>query len=212
VPIVVVGGHTRNIGKTALVEDIIRAFPKAVWTAIKITQFGHGECAAGAGCDCAPRDHAFALDRETVRDSGTDSSRFLAAGAARSFWLRTKQGQLALGMPALRGVLADGGFSILESNSVLRFVRPALYLVVLDPTRQDFKPSARVNLNRADAFVRRSTAPDGWTEIPRTLLQSRPAYVQPLGTDLPAEMVEWLRGRLFGNCPLTAPTPEGKTP
>ena len=31
--ILVVGGHTRNIGKTQLVVEIIRAFPQARWTA-----------------------------------------------------------------------------------------------------------------------------------------------------------------------------------
>ena len=42
--LLVVGGHTRNIGKTALVVDLIRAFPEAAWTAVKITQYGHGVC------------------------------------------------------------------------------------------------------------------------------------------------------------------------
>jgi hypothetical protein len=40
--LVVVGGHTRSIGKTQLVCDIIAAFPKTEWIAGKITQYGHG--------------------------------------------------------------------------------------------------------------------------------------------------------------------------
>ncbi len=190
------GGHTRNIGKTALVVDIIRAFPAMAWTAVKITQFGHAECAAGAGCDCAPREHAFALDAETNSDSGTDSSRFLAAGAARSFWLRTKQGQLALGMPALRQALSTAGFSILESNSVLHFIRPALYLVVLDPSREDFKPSAQTFLDRADAFILRSAAAAAWRSVSGSLLAGRPSFSQPLGTALPPALTAWIRDNL----------------
>src|SRR5215469_11686409 len=101
--VVVVGGHTRSIGKTQLVCDIIAAFPKADWIAGKITQYGHGVCAQnGEDCDCAPTEHVCALDWEQRFDTGTDSSRFLAAGAKRSFWLRTKQGYLAEGMPLLR--------------------------------------------------------------------------------------------------------------
>ena len=44
--IVVVGGHTRNIGKTSLAAGIVAAFPEMHWTAFKITQFGHGVCSA----------------------------------------------------------------------------------------------------------------------------------------------------------------------
>ena len=55
--VVVVGGHTRNIGKTQLVCDLIAALPEAEWIAGKITQYGHGVCAQnGAECDCAPDD------------------------------------------------------------------------------------------------------------------------------------------------------------
>jgi len=100
--VIVVGGHTRSIGKTQLVCDVISAFPQANWIAGKITQYGHGVCAQnGENCDCAPDEHVCAIEWETRADTGTDSSRFLAAGAHRSFWLRTKQGFLAEGLPLL---------------------------------------------------------------------------------------------------------------
>jgi len=106
--LLVVGGHTRSIGKTQLVCDVIRAFPEAEWIAGKITQYGHGVCAQnGENCDCAPTEHVCALDWETRSDTGTDSARFLAAGAKRAFWLRTKQGYLAEGLPLLRKALAE---------------------------------------------------------------------------------------------------------
>src|SRR5262245_54665225 len=91
--IIVVGGHTRSIGKTQLVCDIISQFPSAGWIAGKITQYGHGVCARnGQNCHCAPDHHTVAIEWENESDTGTDSARFLAAGAKRSFWLRTKQG------------------------------------------------------------------------------------------------------------------------
>src|SRR5216684_3086259 len=94
--VIVVGGHTRSIGKTQLVCDLISAFPEKNWIAGKITQYGHGVCAQnGENCDCAPDEHVCAINWETQVDTGTDSARFLAAGAKRSFWLRTKQGFLA---------------------------------------------------------------------------------------------------------------------
>ena len=42
---------------------------------------------------------------------------------------------------------------ILESNSVLGFVQPDLYLVVLDPATEDFKDSARKYFDSADAVL-----------------------------------------------------------
>src|ERR1700674_548648 len=132
--LVVVGGHTRSIGKTQLVCDIIAAFPRTEWIAGKITQYGHGVCAQnGENCDCAPEAHVCALDWETQSDTGTDSARFLAAGAKRSFWLRTKQGYLAEGLPLLRDALKEtlgdqrneNVAVIIESNSLLQFLKPS---------------------------------------------------------------------------------------
>src|SRR5262249_13103179 len=110
--LIVVGGHTRSIGKTQLVCDIIGAFLNAHWLAGKITQYGHGVCAQnGESCACAPTEHAVALDWESagvpLTKSGSDSARFLRAGAEHAFWLRTKHGYLAEGMPLLRDAIAS---------------------------------------------------------------------------------------------------------
>src|ERR1700759_173420 len=105
--IVVVGGHTRNIGKTSVVAGLIAAMPQMHWTAIKITQFGHGVCSAnGEPCDCETADHTIAVSEERDATTGTDSSRYLAAGAVRSLWVRTRQGDLAAAIPALRKEIA----------------------------------------------------------------------------------------------------------
>jgi hypothetical protein len=195
----VVGGHTRSIGKTSLVEDLIRAFPEAGWTAVKITQYGHGVCTThGEPCECASATHPYALDEETDRSGGTDTSRFLVAGARRSLWLRTRQGELAEGMPLLRGALTEGENVILESNAVLAFIRPALYLVVLDARLPDFKETAQRYLDRADAFVLRTTATDtAWTGVSQRLISAKSAFYQPLGDPLPGDLLEFVRERYF---------------
>jgi hypothetical protein len=198
--VIVVGGHTRSIGKTQLVCDVIAAFPQAKWIAGKITQYGHGVCAQnGENCDCAPDEHVCAINWETQADSGTDSARFLAAGARRSFWLRTKQGYLAEGLPLLREALqetrgdAAGELPplIVESNSLLQFLRPSLYFAVVDPAKDDFKESARAALDRADALVLRESAetfPEtgpAWLKLPVRLLREKPSVSQREGEPLP---------------------------
>ena len=75
------------------------------------------------------------------------------AGAAHALWVRTEQGRLAEAMPTLRQRLEGARNVILESNSVLKFLRPDLYLTVLDPSTADFKNSAREFLDRANAVI-----------------------------------------------------------
>jgi hypothetical protein len=209
--LIVVGGHTRSIGKTQLVCDVIRAFPEENWIAGKITQYGHGVCAKnGENCGCAPDEHSYAISWEKNAETGTDSSRFLAAGAQRSFWLRTKQGFLAEGLPLLREALAELNPTnanepptlILESNSLLQFVQPSLYLAVIDPSRDDFKDSARIVLDRADALVLRGGGGDGlvsqapWMKLPREVLNQTPSVRQREGEPLPLPLQVLIRRTL----------------
>ena len=151
---VVIGGHTRDIGKTSVMCALIREFAPLGWTAVKITQYGHGICSRdGRVCDCAPGEHPFAVTEETDAQGPGDTCRYLAAGARRSLWLRVRQGQLATALPLLRRKLLRAEWVVIESNSILEFISPLLYLVVLDASRSDFKPSAERFLAKADAFV-----------------------------------------------------------
>lgn len=72
-----VGGHSRNIGKTSVVEGLIRRFRQKKWTALKITQYGHGVCShVGEACGCETEpEHPFALSEEYVAGP-TDSGGF----------------------------------------------------------------------------------------------------------------------------------------
>jgi hypothetical protein len=156
---IVIGGHTRSVGKTSVVAGLIAALPEFHWTALKVTQYGHGICSAnGALCDCATGDHSWAVTEEKRTEEkqpsgATDTSRFLAAGADHSWWVRTEQGRLAEAMPRVRAILAAAPNVIIESNSVLRFLKPDLYITVLDPATEDFKSSAQQFLDRADAVL-----------------------------------------------------------
>jgi hypothetical protein len=152
--VVVIGGHSRNVGKTSVVAGLIAALPSYNWTAFKVTQFGHGRCSLnGKPCQCATADHAWAMTEEKDRSGKSDSSRFLVAGAKHSFWVRTAQGKLSEAMPAIQRRLDEAENTILESNSILKFIQPDLYISVLDPAVEDFKTSAQQYLSRADALI-----------------------------------------------------------
>ena len=197
--VVVVGGHSRNIGKTSVVEGLIRALPEMQWTAAKITQYGHGFCSAnGEPCDCQTDDHTLAISAERPDgDPSTDSGRYLRAGAVRSLWVRTRVGMLAEAMPRLRHELVGAQNSILESNSVLRFLQPDLYLAVLDPGTADFKDSARLYLDRADAVLvpERAVAPR-WNGVSLRLIEGKPRFAVRAPAYLSEEVIAFVRRRL----------------
>ena len=178
--LVVVGGHSRNIGKTSVVEGLIRALPEFQFAAVKITQFGHGVCSNhGSACGCETEaEHPYALSEE-YEPSPTDSGRFLAAGARRSFWLRTRTGELRAAAAPLEKLLKQNENVIAESNSLLELANPDLYLVTLDFSCADFKDSSARYLERADAFVvidRGEWKTGIWDKRPRFMARP-PVYV-----------------------------------
>jgi hypothetical protein len=202
--LIVVGGHSRNIGKTSVVAGIIQALPQFDWTAMKITQFGHGICSAsGKDCDCClASEHPYAIAQE--RHPGhSDTGRFLAAGARRSFWVRTATGQLANALPAVREVCAASRNLIVESNSIVEFLTPDLYLVVLDFAQGDFKASSRRFLGRADACVviergiERGIPEALWNGVPRDSWEGKPRFaVRPPQYVTPA-LAAFVNGRVL---------------
>ncbi len=196
--IVVIGGHSRSVGKTSLVAELISALPQMQWTAAKITQFGHGFCStSGEPCQCATDCHDWAITEECDRSGKSDSSRFLVAGAAQSLWVRTRMGKLGLAMPDLLQRIAGARNVILESNSVLRFLQPDLYLTVLNPGTADFKASSREMLTRADAIVLHANGNGaGWKDVPLPRNGDRPIFhITPPPYCTP-EIVEFVRTRI----------------
>jgi hypothetical protein len=121
--LLVVGGQSRKVGKTSVMTGLIRATAQLRWTAVKIAGHPHFE--------------------EPCRG---DTARFLEAGAARALLL----GPSFAGMTAL---LETGENVICESNRVGGIVRPDCRLLVIDPSREEWKESARNLAASADALV-----------------------------------------------------------
>jgi len=168
--LIVVGGHSRKVGKTAVIAGLIRALADAGWTAVKIS----------------PHEHAL------EERAGADTSRYLAAGARRSFLLRAPD------LSGIRAALQGAENAIVESNSAFDFLSPDLYLMVLDFSAPDFKESARRRLDRAGAFVivESRVAQPSWSGLPEGWIGSRPSFVvKPPEYTSPA-LVEFVRQRL----------------
>ena len=198
--LVVVGGHTRNIGKTSVVAELITNLRDRNWTAVKITQYGHGVCSThdSGTCGCeAGEESAFALSEE-YEPSRTDSGRFLVAGAARSFWLRTPMGELAQAAETVSKIVAQSPNVIIESNSVMEIVHPDLFLMVLDPASEDFKPTSLRFMQRAHAFllIDRGESVPSWKHLADGLWDGKPQFLVQPPPYVPAPVAQFVKERV----------------
>jgi hypothetical protein len=113
--------------------------------------------------------------------------------------VRTRQGRLGEAMPDIERKIAGAENVIMESNSVIRFLKPDLYLTVLDAGTEDFKDSAREFLDRADAVILHQAnggAKCKWKSVSMDALAGKPIFriaPPPYVTD---EIVEFVRERL----------------
>jgi hypothetical protein len=196
--LVVVGGHSRNIGKSSVVAGVIRKLRDWNWTAVKITQYGHAACtdhASECGCE-APSGEAYALSEE-YEPTKTDTGRFLAAGADRSFWLRTPAGELPRAAKTVKKLVKQSENVIVESNSVMELVQPDAFLMLLDFSCEDFKASSLRFLDKADAFliIDRGINAPMWAEVARGMWDGKPQFLVKPPRYVTSEVVEFLRQR-----------------
>ena len=184
---IVVGGHARKVGKTAVAAGIIAAFSRFPWTAIKITSHQHAD---------APLSEAFTIQEETDRTGQSDTSRFLVAGAARALWVRAREKNGDAALRQLLPALHSNPFVIFESNRILQFFRPDVYIMVLHYDVEDFKQSARETLRQADAIVAINyrPSPPQWNHC--ALPAGVPLFTTPSSHSIPEDLVAFVRLRL----------------
>lgn len=200
---VVIGGNSREVGKTSLAASLIAATRDLQWTAVKLTQFGHGICSRdGTPCDCAVENPLcpYEITAETGEPADTDSARMLAAGAANALWVRVAMGQLPVAMPAIREALSEAGNVLFESNSIVDHLPPDVYLSVLNLDIADCKQSAARLATAADAFVLTGnrSSPESWEGFEPSLLRSTPVFEARPPTYCTAEIVSFVRQHLLG--------------
>lgn len=194
---IVIGGHSRNVGKTSIAEGLIRAFPTYPWTAIKISSHLHpnvpiaGRAGQRGGCG---------IYEETNRDGASDTSRFLAAGAAHSYWMQMQSEQSEDALQLLLPIIHSNPFVMIESNQILQLIQPDLFIMVLRYDVGEFKDSARRILQRANAalIVGSDATPPPWEGI-NDILLGIPRFVTPDPLKIPAELVDFVLPKLQQN-------------
>jgi hypothetical protein len=182
--IIVVGGGGRGAGKTALVCGLMRALPEIAWTAVKITTHGHER----------GQDKTTPIWEETAPGEGTDTARYLAAGARRALLVTASEDGLG---PIVEQILKEQSRAsgvtpsgiIIESNSVLRHLRPDVCLCAATSPWAEQKASFDLLMEHLDATVELA-AHDHIIEAEK--ITFRLASLERVSPT----MLDWLRERL----------------
>lgn len=175
-PILAIGGTARNIGKTSLLCGVISALREYAWTAVKITTDVHG--------------FSEPLWEETQPDSATDTARYLTAGAKRSFLISAPKQDWPTHIRDLRLRVERSASLIFESNRIVKFLQPDIFLGVRTLRDTSAKPSFLSVEHLSDATVVVGNM-DGFEPGPKPIfLLANPARIS-------REMQQWLRNRLL---------------
>lgn len=141
--LVVVGGHTRGVGKTALVEQLLRGWRGGPVAAVKISAHRH-----------APQDCAAPVIEEVFdRSPTTQTGRYLAGGADRAWLCRCPSDRIPDAARFVQALQRGGWDVVVESNRIVQHLCPDLTLFVASDRTDDWKPSSGACLRRADALV-----------------------------------------------------------
>jgi hypothetical protein len=224
-PVLAVGGMRRKAGKTTLVETILRAFPDACWTAVKISSHPHGKLTAGMkelACGRSPASFRLSEDKQTrlPRYPG-DTGRFLAAGAERALLLEADEKGLPAGVAMLMkqvnfrrakfsaakasgvGLPAAPRCIICETTRAVPLLAPKLFLMVATAGKRAAKFSSVRMLSRADAIMLCGTRGEGIpTAAVRCRVRNQRVFHFEVCTELPAPLRRFIQRRLFSGGPI----------
>jgi hypothetical protein len=146
VKVAAVSGAGSGSGKTALVSGLIRRLPR--WGALKTTPADPPRHRPRDGSD-----YEIVIAGERLKSAGTDTSRFLEAGARRVAWL--------MAQPPLRPSVVvevlnafDGCPGLLiEGGALADAFAPGRRYVVVRAGATDFKPASLGPIRSADAVL-----------------------------------------------------------
>lgn len=145
-----VGGQTKHVGKTTLICNLLRRFSDMRWIAVKFRPHQHD----GAHCKLIAQGSGWAIWEQLAESQIGDTARFLQAGAWRSLLVvGEEEDSFSQVFARLQQEFGPEENVIVESSRAALLLRPDLSLLVVDPSNEDFKVSAKPQLQTADALV-----------------------------------------------------------
>jgi len=141
--ILLIGGATRNVGKTTFTCSIIKNMSKQhniiglkIKTIYEDDNFFHGK-------DRNPLKGNYIIIEEHDKTGNEDSMKMLKAGAKKVFRIKAKNNYLKDAFNEFLKQISNNNFIICESNSLRSVVEPTIFLMIKHKNKNDIKPSAK---------------------------------------------------------------------
>ena len=149
--ILLVAGTGRNSGKTTLAVKIIQKFAgRSDLTAIKISPHFH----KGAnGLVAMVSSDKFNIYLERTMDGVKDSSKMLAAGASRAYYIEVHDQHLQDAFTSLLDKIPPSSPVVVESPALGRIISPGVYFIVDHPQTLNKKKELLATTSMADKFI-----------------------------------------------------------
>lgn len=157
----IVAGVSSGAGKTSVAEVVTALLAKERRTAAAKITVTHGERGCphgGKGCNVCTSlggDFQIVTREAIIAQPGTDTARLLAAGGSPVIWAITRDVAIEEAWQAMSMLMSRAECVVIESNTLAEHIKPALTLMIVDPTvsRKIWKPSAEHLIATADLLI-----------------------------------------------------------
>jgi molybdopterin-guanine dinucleotide biosynthesis protein len=139
------------------IENSLESFPyKRPWSALKITIRHEGSCPRHTECDTCDDGHEpfkILTSDDIIRQKGKDTDRLSTAGACKVVWLQSDSDVEKVGIEEALACFDKEHNLVIEGNSFLRVHDADVAVLVVSPSVDKIKRSARILLNKIDFVV-----------------------------------------------------------
>jgi len=156
-PIITVSGFCSGVGKTSLVEFLIRRLRPIAALKVTVVDSGLAGCpidrACGV-CEALRAPYRIVTERRRLEMPRKDTGRYAAAGAHPVVWVQTRGDCLDEALAAgLAAAAAGPGGVVVEGNTPVTRLEPDVAIMVDQLDRRETKPSATAILDRIQVAV-----------------------------------------------------------
>jgi len=145
-----IGGSSKNSGKTTLIRKLIEQFPDLKLIAVKAVLYDNVTDFQRHYPEYKEKDF-FAIREHKAVDK--DSGRFLSSGADQAWFLAAHTTGEEKLLTHLQTICETGQPVILESNILRKFIVPKYYVMIVNPDKP-IKQSAQQYMHLADFVLR----------------------------------------------------------
>jgi len=148
---IIISGTGRNVGKTTLSCRLIGKYKEERPLGIKISPHKHP---IGKGDIVICKNANYIILQETQLNTGKDSSRMLAAGAEKVFFVMAEDKYLIDAMNVLGSIIDFSSRIIIESAALRRYFKPSKFIIVSTNEFPSSKPKNKDLEDIADLRLR----------------------------------------------------------